>query len=88
MLNKLNKKGQVGETVTWVVATLIIVIVLVSFIYASSVLSKVKILTSLSFESELEGNWMEKKMFFSENLSGNKNKEKIMLWIEEGEENE
>ena len=87
-MKMLNKKGQVGETVTWVVATLIIVIVLVSFIYASSVLSKVKVLTSLSFESELEGNWMEKKMFFSENLSGAKNKEKIILWVEEGEEDE
>ena len=41
MLTK-NKKGQVGETMTWIVATLIIIVVLTISIYVSSVLGEAK----------------------------------------------
>lgn len=41
-----NKKGQIGETLTWVFATLIIVLVLALFIIASTVLGKTKNLAS------------------------------------------
>lgn len=44
MLN--SKKAQIGETVTWVVATLIIIAVLVIFIIISVALGKTKNLTS------------------------------------------
>ena len=40
MLNNSRKHGEVGETMTWVVATLIIVIVLAISIYATSILAK------------------------------------------------
>ena len=38
----LNKKGQVGSTVTWIVATLIIIVMLIFFIFGSSVLAESK----------------------------------------------
>jgi hypothetical protein len=38
MLNKGTKRASVGEAITWVVATIIILVVLLIFIYASNVL--------------------------------------------------
>ena len=40
MLN--NKKAQIGETMTWIVATLIIIVIMGIFIYASTLLAKTK----------------------------------------------
>lgn len=40
MLN--NKRGQLSDAMTWIVATLIIIIILLVFIYASSVLAEFK----------------------------------------------
>ena len=61
--NLLNqKKGQIGETMTWVVATLIIVVVLFISIYTSSLISKTKILNSADFDPEnLKQNLLAKK---------------------------
>jgi hypothetical protein len=42
---KKNKKAQIGETMTWIVATIIIIVVLSIFIYTSDLLSKTKNLT-------------------------------------------
>ncbi len=39
---KINSKGQIGETLTWIVATLIIIVILVFFILGSSLLSGTK----------------------------------------------
>jgi len=39
---KINSKGQVGETLTWIVATIIIIVMLVFFILGSSLLSGTK----------------------------------------------
>ncbi|NCN86596.1 hypothetical protein GW932_02085 [archaeon] len=38
----LNKKGQIGDTITWVVATIVIVVVLMFFIFGSSMLASTK----------------------------------------------
>ena len=38
----LNKKAQVGETMTWIVATVIIIVILILTLYTSAVLSKMK----------------------------------------------
>ena len=48
--NKLsrNKKGQVAESITWVVATLIIIVTLVVFIFISTTLSKGKVIQGIS----------------------------------------
>ncbi len=42
MLIKLNKKAQLGDTLTWIVATIIIFVILSFFIFGSSVLGKTK----------------------------------------------
>ena len=34
-----NKKGQIGETMTWIVATLIIIVILSISIFATSILA-------------------------------------------------
>lgn len=36
------KKGQTGETITWIVATIIIIVLLIFFIYVSSMFGKAK----------------------------------------------
>ena len=38
----LNNKGQIAETMTWVVATIIVVVTLIVFIFISTSLSKAK----------------------------------------------
>ena len=51
MLNKImkNKQGQTSEAMTWIVATLIIIVLLGISIYATSLLSKLKI---MNYEKE------------------------------------
>jgi len=45
MLNKIfNKRGQASEAMTWIAATLIIIVLLGISIYAASLLSKLKII--------------------------------------------
>ena len=38
----LNKKAQIGETITWVVATVIIIFVLIFFLFGASMLAQTK----------------------------------------------
>jgi hypothetical protein len=79
-MRMLNKRAQVGETITWIVGTLIIVVVLIAFVYVSSLLSKAKVVT---FSSEkIEGKLIEQKIFFADTLSKDKNKEAIHVWID------
>jgi hypothetical protein len=91
---KKNKKAQIGETLTWIVATLIILGVLLIFIYASLALAKAKSVNSLkvkdhinSFPRGLEENWIETKneMAFTRN---SQNKQAILDWIKEKQLNE
>ena len=51
----LNKKAQVSETMTWIVATLIIVVVLIIFIFISSSFAKAKNLTVKDLKLSSEG---------------------------------
>jgi hypothetical protein len=37
-----NSKGQTGETITWVIATIVIIGILLLFIYASTLMGKAK----------------------------------------------
>lgn len=39
---KCNKKAQVGETITWVVATIVIIGVMIIFLFISSLMAKLK----------------------------------------------
>lgn len=42
---KKNRRAQIGETLTWIVATLIIIILLTFFVYSSSLMGKAKKIT-------------------------------------------
>jgi len=86
----LNKKAQIGETMTWVIATIIIVIVLIFFIYASSFLAQKnkkvevsKFLASLSGDDL--GTLLETKTSLAYGLS-RENREIIDNWIMEAED--
>jgi hypothetical protein len=41
----LNKKAQISETMTWVVATIIIILILTAFVYSSGLFGKAKEVT-------------------------------------------
>lgn len=84
-------KGQAGDTITWVVATIIIVVLLIFFIYVSSVLAKAK-----SVESFVKGIFSEKDINKADWIStktslayeiNDKNKQVIDKWIEENAKN-
>lgn len=89
MLNKLNKnkRGQISESLTWVVATFILIAILLIFIYVSIALSKTKsikvnIRTSLGDSFD----WIDKKteMAYSINSA---NRDEIDEWISRRGEN-
>lgn len=57
-----NKKAQIGETMTWVIATIIIIAILVFSIYASSLLAKTK--KTIFYKDKRESDLiMEKSLF-------------------------
>jgi len=75
------KKGQVGESITWIVATLILIAILLVFIYLSITLSKTKSLNvSLKADSEDSVNWINSKTEMAYSINAN-NKNKIEEWI-------
>lgn len=87
-INKRNKKAQVGETLTWIVATLVIIGTLLIFIYASIALAKVKSVNSGEVKTQIKQistediDWIASKnqMAFSRNQE---NGNKIEVWINE-----
>jgi hypothetical protein len=38
----MHNKGQIGDTITWVIATIIIIVILIFFIFGSSMLASTK----------------------------------------------
>jgi hypothetical protein len=71
------KKAQVGETVTWVVATIVIIGILIIFLVVSSIMSKVKAVHMGDVKIDMKGsNLIKEKTFLAEQLN-NQNKEKI-----------
>ena len=86
MLNK--NKAQVGEIMTWVVATIIIVVVLLLFVYASSVLAqKTKLVKVRSLKIDLGGksDLLKTKTEIAYLLSSDENKRIIDNWRQENE---
>jgi predicted PurR-regulated permease PerM len=76
-----NRKGQIGESITWVVATIILIVILIVFIYASIVLAKTKSLTfSVNTNSEDSADWINSKTQIAYSINSN-NKNKIDEWI-------
>jgi hypothetical protein len=81
---KKNKKGQTGETISWVIATLVIIGVLLIFIYVSTLMAKVKVVTLDDVQSDLtkESKILEEKTSISNLILNNKNKETIEVILQ------
>lgn len=80
------KKAAIGETMTWIVATLIILFVLTIFIYASGAMGMIKSVSS--GEVEVEGmDLLETKTSIALSINST-NENKITTWISEAEEYE
>jgi hypothetical protein len=78
-----NKKAQMAETITWVVATVIIIFLLVLSIYFSSVLGKGKSVDKENIKiSQRNENWIEVKTSLAYG-SNSENKENIDIWVNE-----
>jgi hypothetical protein len=75
----LNKKAQTGETIAWLIATLVIVGILILFIYASVLMSNVKGVNigNLQTDSTKESAVLTEKTTLSNVMMNNKNKETI-----------
>ncbi len=82
-----NKRAQVGETVSWIIATLVIIGILIIFIYISVLMAKVKGGGIIGFKAESEkGNQiLSGKTLIAHNLADNKNREMIDKIIYEDE---
>lgn len=82
MSNKINRKAQVSETIVWIVATLIIIVVLIGAIFISSVLGKTKGVhfdnSKISLDSN--ANVLNTKTNFAYSLASEKNKKIIDDW--------
>ncbi len=74
----LNKKAQVGETMTWIVATVIIIVILILTIYTSSVLSKLKVMKPDGLTNKVDR--LEQKITFAYNVDPS-NAKFIEDWI-------
>ena len=87
-MNKLpeivrKKKAQVGGTLTWFVATIIIIVILLIAIYAASILGKGKSVGDVDVKEitgEEEKDWEDVKneVAFEKNST---NKERIQKWL-------
>lgn len=84
----INKKGQIGETITWAIATIVLIVILIIFIYASVALSKVKTIKSETKANSADSaDWINTKTQMAYSVSS-ANKNKIQVWISQGGENE
>jgi len=78
----LNKKAQISETITWVVATIIIIVILIVFIYLSSLLAEMKSINigDLKKSTEEESDWIGIKTSIAYSIRDD-NKTIIENWI-------
>ena len=75
-----NKKAQVGVTISWVIATIVIIGVLIIFIYISILMSKVKMINIGNLEipgSEKKIELLTEKTSLAHQLAGNRNQPMI-----------
>jgi hypothetical protein len=74
-----SKKAQAGETVSWIIATLVIIGILIIFIYASVLMSKVKVINLQGVQSDLtdKSKVLEEKTHLSNVILNNQDKEMI-----------
>lgn len=81
-----NKKGQISDAITWVVATLIIIFLVVSSIYISSLMGKSKAVEKKKVIDlgDDSVDWVQEKTEFAYSINPG-NKIKINQWIQESE---
>lgn len=63
MLNNKSRRAQVGETMTWVIATIIIIAALIISVYAASLLAQTKKTISFAKDQGESDLIMEKSLF-------------------------
>lgn len=80
----MNRKGQISETITWVISTIIIIFILVASIYISSILGETKTLEKKKIFVSDEDVWINEKNNYAFSLNG-ANKEEIIIWLEESD---
>lgn len=79
----LNKKAQISEIMTWVVATLVILSILIIFIYASSILAqKTKVIKAKDLKIDLgkEVDWIETKNTIASGFASQSERDIIENW--------
>lgn len=93
MNRKISKKAQVGETITWIVATIVIVVVLIFFMFGASMLGSTKnigeVKESLFSKSESFGEdiFLKKSIYTYLSLNTDTLKKKLEVYLtEDGEE--
>jgi hypothetical protein len=81
MLNSkiYSKRGQIGETVSWLIATLVIIGILILFIWASVLMANVKGVSIGNLQTDLakESLVLTEKTALSNVIMDNKNKDTI-----------
>jgi len=77
-----NKRGQVGESITWIIATIVLIAILLIFIYASVALSKMKSIKINLKEDSVD--WINAKNQMAYSISS-VNKNRIQTWISDAE---
>lgn len=77
-----NRKAQVAETITWVVATIIIVFLISASIYAAVLLGKTKVVdkSKAGITGTSDINWIGAKSLFAFEKNS-KNKDEINTWL-------
>jgi len=76
---KSNKKAQTGETITWVIATIVIIGILILFIYVSTLLAKGKTIGVGNLKTDIPeySLVLMTKTYIAHQLAENKSKEVI-----------
>ena len=64
----LNKKAQVGDTLTWIVASVIIFVILFFFIFGSSILGKTKEVVNFKVDLFSKDNYKIHDLFLTKSL--------------------
>ncbi|VVB83465.1 Uncharacterised protein [uncultured archaeon] len=76
-----DKYGQTGETVAWIIATLIIVGILILSIVITVLMSKTKVISLEGVQTDLsqESKVLAEKTFLANELAGNSNDERVKI---------
>lgn len=79
-----NRKAQIAETMTWVVATIIIIFLLIASVYVSVILGKTKVIDKTSVGGLDSNLWISYKNQIALNIN-NANENQINVWLGEND---